>query len=85
MRVIESNLNVGDCGNTHQYRFLSLYELIRRIVDKADRQALIEFHRRPLFKFKGEKNLTCTEFIVRCYQELLYSERTTGNSFEIAG
>jgi hypothetical protein len=74
----------ANSGNIYQYGFLSLYKLIRRIVDKADRQALIEFHHRQLFKFRGEENLTCTEFVARCRKEFLLRENAIRNSFEIA-
>jgi hypothetical protein len=84
VRPIEPLSSLTNSANTRQYGFFSLYELIRRIVDEADRQALIEFHNRPLFTFKGEDTLTCTEFIVRCRNELLYSGRAIGNSYEIA-
>jgi hypothetical protein len=84
VNVIESNLKLGKCENTTRYRFLSLYELIRLIVDKSDHQALSEFHRWPLFTFKGEENLTCTKFIERSCQELVQGDRTAGNAFEIA-
>jgi len=84
VRPIEHLSNLTNSTNIHPYGFLSLYELIRRIVDEADRQALIEFHSRPLFTFKGKDALTWTEFVVRCCKELLHSEKTIGNSFEIA-
>jgi hypothetical protein len=82
--VVESKLNLGNCGNTHRYGFLSLYELIRRIVDEGDHQALIEFHNRPFFNFKGESSLTCAEYIDRCREEFSNWWRGTRTSFEIA-
>jgi len=80
-KSISKPLNRTD---TNQYGFLSLYELMRRIADEGDRQALIEFHNRPLFIFRGEGSLTCSEYIDRHRKMLSLFGRGTANSFEIA-
>ena len=84
MRPIEPLLNLTNSANTRRYSFLSLYELIRRIVDEGDHQALIEFHNRPLLNFKAESSLTCAEYIDQCREGLLNWWRGTRNPFEIA-
>lgn len=84
MRSIKSGPNLLNVKSFHRYRFLSLYELIQLIAIEGNRQALIEFHNRPLFTYKGESSLRCTEFIDRLRKEFSLFAKGIANSFEIA-
>jgi hypothetical protein len=67
------------------YRNLSLVELIKRIVERSDLQALEEFHNnRTVFYFKNGQPLRFIEYLNRLRENALRMRWQSRNSFEIA-
>lgn len=62
------------------HRYLSLLELVRRIVEHSDRRALVELHDfRPVFRLRDERRLRFVEYVQRLLHGALERARASGN------
>jgi hypothetical protein len=74
-----------DSAETAWYRSLFLVNLVKRIVDKGDRLALIEFHNhRTLFKCKGSRPLLFTDYLEKLREMTTRRTWIAANSDEVA-
>jgi hypothetical protein len=85
MILLESKSAESESDSKLLYRSLSLLELIKRIVEAGDRQALEEFHNnRKVFCFKNGQPLRFIEYLDRLRESAIKMRWQSRSSLEIA-
>ena len=72
------------CGKS-QYRTISLIDLIKKIANSDDSQALFEFHNnRSVFSFNNGPSLVLIEYLIELRESVLRGGSKSFNLFEVA-
>lgn len=85
MKPLHAIKRPKDSARRSRYRNLSLVNLVKRIADKGDRHALLEFHNhRTLFKCKGSPPLLFIDYLEKIRESTARRTWIATNSDEVA-